>query len=150
MGNSLVVQWSGLLAFTAEGLGSIPGWGTKMLQGGKKKRWQKRKEYNNRNVVVFSSVHINYCTQKINFRHKGETSELLKYLIRSQTENMLQLPQICPQSSARTNLCQACNLLGKMGNRQLSHFFLLCVKSSSVIFLSYELKDQSRFMIYVS
>ena len=30
--NSLVVQWLGLRAFTAEGPGSIPGWGTKILQ----------------------------------------------------------------------------------------------------------------------
>ena len=31
-GNSLVVQWLGLHAFTAEGLGSIPCWGTKIPQ----------------------------------------------------------------------------------------------------------------------
>ena len=28
MGNSLVVQWLGLHAFTADGLGSFLGWGT--------------------------------------------------------------------------------------------------------------------------
>ena len=44
MGNSLAVQWLGLCAFTAEGLGSIPGWETKFLQATrhsqkKKKRW---------------------------------------------------------------------------------------------------------------
>ena len=32
MGNSLVVQWLGLGTFTTEGLGSIPGWGTKILK----------------------------------------------------------------------------------------------------------------------
>ena len=31
-GNSLVVQWLGLCTFTAEGLGSIPGQGTKIPQ----------------------------------------------------------------------------------------------------------------------
>ena len=31
-GNSLVVQWLGFHTFTAEGLGSIPGLGTKILQ----------------------------------------------------------------------------------------------------------------------
>ena len=31
-GNSLAVQWLGLCAFTAEDLGSIPGWGTKIPQ----------------------------------------------------------------------------------------------------------------------
>ena len=31
-GNSLAVQWLGLGAFTAEGPGSIPGQGTKILQ----------------------------------------------------------------------------------------------------------------------
>ena len=32
LGNSLVVQWLGLHAFTAEDLGSIPGQGTKIPQ----------------------------------------------------------------------------------------------------------------------
>lgn len=32
MGNSLVVQWLERCTFTAGGLGSIPGWGTKILQ----------------------------------------------------------------------------------------------------------------------
>ena len=31
-GNSLVAQWLGLCTFTVEGLCSIPGWGTKILQ----------------------------------------------------------------------------------------------------------------------
>ena len=31
-GNSLVVQWLGLHAFTAKSVGSIPGWGTEILQ----------------------------------------------------------------------------------------------------------------------
>ena len=30
MGNSLAVQWLGLCTFTADGVGSIPGWGTKI------------------------------------------------------------------------------------------------------------------------
>ena len=32
VGNSLTVQWLGLHAFTAEGTGSVPGWGTKIPQ----------------------------------------------------------------------------------------------------------------------
>ena len=32
LGNSLAVQWLGLLAFTAEGAGSVPGWGTEIPQ----------------------------------------------------------------------------------------------------------------------
>ena len=32
LGNSLVVQGLGLHAFTAKGAGSVPGWGTKILQ----------------------------------------------------------------------------------------------------------------------
>ena len=32
MGNSQAVQWLGLCAFTVEGLGSIPGQGTKIPQ----------------------------------------------------------------------------------------------------------------------
>ena len=41
----LVVQWLGLHAFTAKGLGSVPGWGTKAPQpcsvGEKKKEEEK-------------------------------------------------------------------------------------------------------------
>ena len=32
IGNSLVVQWLELQTFTAEGVGSVPGWGTKIPQ----------------------------------------------------------------------------------------------------------------------
>ena len=38
--NSLAVLWSGLHTFTAKGLGSIPGWGTKITQAA----WQGQKE----------------------------------------------------------------------------------------------------------
>ena len=48
-GNSLVVQWLGLCVFTAEGTGSIPGWGTKIPASGvakpkRKKEKRKKKE----------------------------------------------------------------------------------------------------------
>ena len=46
-----MVQWLGLCAFTAEGMGSVPGQGTKILQAmqlaaakKKKKRKEKRKK----------------------------------------------------------------------------------------------------------
>ena len=32
MGNSLVVQWLGLCTFSAKGVGSVPGRGTKILE----------------------------------------------------------------------------------------------------------------------
>ena len=32
IGNSLVVQWLELQTFTAEGVGSVPGWGPKIPQ----------------------------------------------------------------------------------------------------------------------
>jgi len=51
VGNSLVGQWLGLGAFTAEGPDSIRGWGTKSLQsvqcgkkGGKERETEKKKE----------------------------------------------------------------------------------------------------------
>ena len=50
-GNSLVVQWLGLCALTAEGPVSIPGQGTKILQAvwcsQKKKERKKKKEKEN-------------------------------------------------------------------------------------------------------
>ena len=39
-GNSLAVQWLGLGAFTTMGLGSIPGWGTKIPQA----KWRREKK----------------------------------------------------------------------------------------------------------
>ena len=35
-GNSLAIQWLGLRAFTAEGPGPIPGWGTKIPQAARR------------------------------------------------------------------------------------------------------------------
>ena len=45
--NSLAVQWLGLHAFTAEGPGSIPDWGTKIPQAARhsqKKKSEKKKK----------------------------------------------------------------------------------------------------------
>ena len=39
-----MVQWLGLDAFTAVGLGSIPGWGTKILQA----KWRGQNNKNNK------------------------------------------------------------------------------------------------------
>ena len=44
IGNYLVVQWLGLCTFTAEGVGSIPGWGTNILQEAWRGRKKKRKK----------------------------------------------------------------------------------------------------------
>ena len=43
LGNSLVVQWLGLSAFTAESLGSIPGRGTKIPQAVRHGKMKKQK-----------------------------------------------------------------------------------------------------------
>ena len=40
-GNSLAIQWLGLHAFAAGDMGSIPGWGTKILQVDQKTNKQK-------------------------------------------------------------------------------------------------------------
>ena len=45
VGNSLVVQWLGLSAFTGEGPSSIPGWGTKIPQATWRGPPQKKLEY---------------------------------------------------------------------------------------------------------
>ena len=41
LGNSLAVEWLGLHVFTAEGVGSIPGWGIRIPQA--TQRGQKEK-----------------------------------------------------------------------------------------------------------
>ena len=53
-GNSLAVQWLGLHAFTAEGAGSIPGQGTKILQA----EWRSKKKNKNKNPHTFYLAHI--------------------------------------------------------------------------------------------
>ena len=50
LGNSLVVEWLGLHAFTAEGAGLIPGWGIRIPQATQrgqkeKKTWMKSKTF---------------------------------------------------------------------------------------------------------
>ena len=63
-GNSLAVQWLGLCALTAEGLGSIPGWGTKIphaAQRDQKKRRKKKKTMLFKllhNRPIFSEAHV--------------------------------------------------------------------------------------------
>ena len=47
----MVVQWLGLCAFITEGLGSVPGWGTKILQAiqcGQKNRGERTKKQDQR------------------------------------------------------------------------------------------------------
>ena len=46
-----MVQWLGCCAFTAEGMGSIPGWGTKVPQA----EWPPPKKCNtNKNKMAFT------------------------------------------------------------------------------------------------
>ena len=61
-GNSLTVQWLGLHASTVGGIGSTPGWGTKILHASQ--RGQKKKD----NSLYFFSVFWNNL-YKIGIRH---------------------------------------------------------------------------------
>ena len=57
-GNSLVVQWLGLGALTARGLGWIPGWGIKILQAvrcGQKKK-EKKTEFTHPAIGTMSHI----------------------------------------------------------------------------------------------
>ena len=47
-GSSLVVQWLELHTFTAEGAGSIPGWGTKIPQARKTKNKNEKNKRTNK------------------------------------------------------------------------------------------------------
>ena len=49
LGNSLAVQWLGPCAFTAEGPGSIPGQGTKIMQAS----WRGQNKNKNKNKKLF-------------------------------------------------------------------------------------------------
>ena len=50
IGNSLVVQWLGLFTFNAEGMGSIPGRGTKIPQAAQ--QGQKRKKKAIHSIII--------------------------------------------------------------------------------------------------
>ena len=55
--SSLTVQWLGLRTFTADGTGSIPGWGTKIPQvQGQKKKKRKNKWLSNVKKCLISLV----------------------------------------------------------------------------------------------
>ena len=54
LGNSLVVQWLGLHAFTAEGVGLIPGWGTKIPQAA----WCGQRKKKKKKIYICIHTHI--------------------------------------------------------------------------------------------
>ena len=51
-GNSLKVQWLGLHAFIAKGLGSIPGWGTRIPQAVSYDQKKKINKYNKTLILI--------------------------------------------------------------------------------------------------
>jgi len=70
-GNSLVVQWLELRAFTAEGAGTIPGWGTNIQQTmhktGKRREsrtrtvWKRSNQGEGGHFRVFSFLLLYHC-----------------------------------------------------------------------------------------
>ena len=71
LGNSLVVQWLGLHAFTAEGVGLIPGWGTKIPQAawcGQRKKKKKKYIYAYTHIYMYIYIHnhVSYSFHKNN------------------------------------------------------------------------------------
>ena len=62
-GNSLVVQWLGLHAFTAMGPGSVPGWGTKILQTARCRQKKKKKSYSHIIIIFFGCVGSSFCAR---------------------------------------------------------------------------------------
>ena len=54
-GNSLAVQWLEIHAFTAEGTGSIPGWGTKIPQDTRRSQ-KKKKKVNSNSPIIRSGL----------------------------------------------------------------------------------------------
>ena len=83
-GNSLAVQWLGLGTFTAEGLGSFPGWGTKILSKlcSTVKKKKKKNTQKNRKYAVFIRKCIYLINPKMNgfLSIKGKRNNKLKYI----------------------------------------------------------------------
>ena len=65
-GNSLVVQWLGLCAFTAKGTGSVPVWRTKIPQV-----WPKKKK-KDKNIWVLI---------KVPWERKSECISVLQFIV---------------------------------------------------------------------
>ena len=132
-GNSLVVQWLGPCAFTAGGVGSIPGWGTKILQAAGHGQNKKQKKFGSRqrralflrplwDPVFFSCVlHvarfpwprmelqpvIDLSKQRDRHRGKGQRRKrVLGARIKSQVPRSCQVPDTQPlRISRKTRKC---------------------------------------------
>ena len=63
--NSLVLQWLGFCTFTAEGIGSTPGQGTKIPQASRhdQKKKKSNKQTKNQNGTSTSLDHCDYDEQ---------------------------------------------------------------------------------------
>ena len=57
-GASLAVQWLGLGAFTAEGPGSIPGWGAKIPQAVQRGQFKKKKNSKGQSSFLFFLIFV--------------------------------------------------------------------------------------------
>ena len=75
-GNSLAVQWLGLHAFTAEGEGSIPGWGTRVP----KAAWcrKKKKPKHNKGQKTKTRQNTQTVSNHIIFKLKKTKNKILK------------------------------------------------------------------------
>ena len=58
----MAAQWLGLHAFTAEGIGSIPGQETKIQQPARK--WPKTQQQQNESLLLFSEIDLNEIISK--------------------------------------------------------------------------------------
>ena len=77
-GNSLVVHWLQLHAFTAEGPGSIPGWGAKILYALRPKNQNiRQKQYCNK----FSKDFKNGPHQKKSLKNFQWSEQIIKWQI---------------------------------------------------------------------
>ena len=71
-----MVQWLGLSALTAEGLGSIPGWGTKMPQAVQPK---KKKERNKNKEIPICREYPSLWRQVLLKMNTGPCNNLLSF-----------------------------------------------------------------------
>ena len=76
IGNSLAVQCLGVHNFTAECPGSIPGWGTKILQAKRHIQKSKNKQWNNFPLVLFGLCRVEIISFLLKWRTTWQKSGL--------------------------------------------------------------------------
>ena len=117
-----MVQWLGLSALTGKALGSVPGWGTKILQATWYSKKKKKKMFFNKNNRAFlSCVYLNYIIPR---RHILKKAAGYLCILLLQRNNTLKL-------SSQIKVTRTALLFWNW-MKETSHQFQLCFQKMTI------------------